>query len=157
MEEMSFSLRDFAAAFADAPRPAREEIALHRCGECERVRSDFSGYAVADVPDEVMIYHSDSIPLLSPAAYRYYLPRYVRLTCERPDTNATDFLLFNLCPDDPGSEFWSGRCDAFTRRECEAIVSYLRHRQTWPDADADSEWLEPAIEFWRGLADARLT
>lgn len=150
---MPFTPDAFCEAFADAPRPTRDEIALHQCEECEKVRADFSAYAVADVPDEVVEYHADSIPFLSPLAFRYYLPRYVRLTCENPDTNATDFVLFNLCPDDPSSDFWSGRCDAFTRGECNAIVSYLRHRQTWPDADVNSQWIEPALEFWSRIAD----
>jgi len=119
------------------------------------VRTDLARYAVDDVPDEVVEYHADSLPLLSPAAFRYYLPRFVRLTCDNRDTNATDFVLFNLCPDDRASEFWSGRCDAFTRRECEAVVAYLLHRRSWPGADIDAQWIEPAIAFWRELASGR--
>ncbi len=152
---MEFSPQAFAEAFAEAPRPSRDQITTHQCCECERLRADLAGYTVDELPDRVVEYHADSIPLLSPAAFRYFLPRYVRLTCEKPDTSATDFVLFNLCPDDRSSEFWSGRCDTFTRLECEAIVCYLSHRQSWPDADVDAQWIQPALEFWRELAASR--
>lgn len=116
---------------------------------------DLAGYSAAGVPDEIAEYHADSMALLTPAAFRYYLPRYVRLTCEHPETVAADFVLFSLCPDGPDRSFLLGRCDAFTRRECEAVVSYLEHRRTWPEADVDAEWMEPALEFWRQLTRAR--
>jgi hypothetical protein len=152
---MVFSPESFAEAFSGAPRPAPDMIVSHQCCECERLRDDFAKYTAADMPDEVIDYHSDSITLLTPMAFRYYLPRYVRLTCENAETNAIDFLLFNLCPDNPDSAFWSGRCDGFTRTECEAVISYLEYRRTWPDAEFDLELIEPGVAFWKGLARAR--
>jgi len=60
-------------AFHAAPRPAKHEITSHRCGECDRIRDDFSLHNARDVPDDMMLYHSDSMPLLTPKAFRYYL------------------------------------------------------------------------------------
>jgi hypothetical protein len=152
---MIFSVDSFAAAFAQAPRPPREAIAPHDCEECEGVRRDFAKYSVAEMPDDVVEHHADSIPLLGPAAFRHYLPRYVRLTCEKPSTNVRDFLLFGLSPDDPSSAFWSGRFDAYTRGECEAVVSYLEHRRTWPEGGLEEEWIAPALAYWRRLLSER--
>ncbi|MFK7816641.1 MAG: DUF6714 family protein, partial [Gammaproteobacteria bacterium] len=102
-----------------------------------------------DVPDSIMEYHQDSITLLTPMSFRYYLPRYVKYTCDYPDGNATDNLLFNLSPDDPTSEFWNGRCDEFSSSECGAIIGYLEHRRTWPDAEFDIEHILTGINFWK--------
>ena len=145
---MSFSVPEFYEAFSSAPRPGSEEITMHRCCECDKVRDDFSEYLVTDVPDSIMEYHQDSIPLLTKMAFRYYLPRYVKYTCDYPNCNATDDLLFNLSPDDPKSEFWDGRCDKFSSSESGAIISYLEHRKTWPDAEFDIEHIQAGISFW---------
>ena len=93
---MAFDIEPLFAAFSSAPRPAAEEITSHRCCECDRVRDDFARYSVREVPDDVLSYHGDSIPLLTPKAFRYFMPRYIQFTFEHPDTNATDNLLFNL-------------------------------------------------------------
>ena len=145
---MTFSIPSFIEAFQHAPRPTPEEITPHRCCECDRVRDDFAPYSVDDVPDEVVEYHYDSIPLMSPKAFRYYLPRYVRFTCEHPASNVTDTLLFNLSPDNPTSEFWSGRTDLFTLEERRAIIDYLSYRRTWPGGDVDEKWIRPGLDYW---------
>ena len=147
---MNFSTSDFYKAFQDAPRPSIDENAPHRCWECDKVRDDFSKYNVGKVPDDVLHYHGDSISLLSPKAFRYFMPRYVEFTINNPDANAVDNLLFNLSPDDPTSEFRKGRCDAFTK-EREAIIEYLQYRRTLPDGEYDEEWIGPGIDYWNGL------
>jgi hypothetical protein len=155
---MEFSPAAFRRAFSEAPRPSREEFGFHRhdeCEECAEVVADLSRYAADEIPNDVIDYYATDLSLLSAAAWRYLLPRFVRWTAEDPDSNASEFVLYNLCPDDPDSEYWSGRCDAYTRIECEAIVSYLQHRRSWPDAEFDEEWIGPAIEFWTALARTR--
>jgi len=145
---MSFSVQSFIDAFGGAPRPDIGEITGHRCCECNRVRDDFSQFSVADVPESVIEFHQDSIPLLTPKAFRYYLPRYVQVSCENLESDVSDMLLFSLSPDDPESEFWSQRCDEFTETEKQAIVEYLTYRKSWSDASVDSQWIEPGIEYW---------
>ena len=148
---MQFSLTSFFGAFKSAPRPELDQIALHRCCECDRVRDDFSKYDAKEVPDDLLHYHGDSIPLLSPIAFRYFLPRYVEFTYNNPDANATDNLLYNLSPDDKNSEFWKGRCDSFTKQEKQVIIQYLQYRRTLPDAEFDEEYIGPGIEYWKSL------
>ena len=148
---MSFSVQSFIEAFKEAPRPAREEITNHRCCECDRIRDDFAQYSVTDVPESVIEYHQDSIPLLSPKAFRYFLPRYVQVSCENRESDVTDMLLFNLSPDDPDSEFWSCRCDDFTESEKQAIINYLTYRKSWPDAVVDNRWIEPGMVYWANM------
>jgi hypothetical protein len=146
--KMEFSISSFFQAFKQAPRPTVHELTPHRCEECDKVRDDFAPYSVEEVPDEVLNYHGDSIPLLSPKAFRYYLPAYVKFTCENQDSIAADGLLFNLSPNDPSSEFWAGRTDDFTPEEKEAIIDYLKYRRTWLGGNVDDEWILPALRYW---------
>jgi hypothetical protein len=95
-----------------------------------------------------MGYHQDSITLLTPKAFRYYLPRYVKYTYDYPDGNATDNLLFNLAPNDLNNEFWHGRFDEYSSSESGAIVSYLEYRRTWPDAEFDIENILIGLNYW---------
>ena len=148
---MSFSVQEFFEAFAEAPRPEAEEITSHRCCECDRILDDFAQYLVADVPQGVIEYHQDSLPLLSPKAFRYFLPRYVQVTCEDTNSDVTDMLLFNLSPDDPDSEFWSKRCTQFSEVEKSAIIEYLRHRRSFYDAEIDEKWIGPGLEYWANI------
>ena len=145
---MSFSVLNFYKAFDSAPRPDANEITSHRCCECDDIRDDFSEYLVKDVPDTIMGYHQDSITLLTPKAFRYYLPRYVKYTYDYPDGNATDNLLFNLAPNDLNNEFWHGRFDEYSSSESGAIVSYLEYRRTWPDAEFDIENILIGLNYW---------
>lgn len=146
---MGFSVSEFYKAFTDALRPSKREITIHRCYECDKVRDDFAQYSVDEVPDNLMNWHQDSIPLLTPKAFRYYLPRYVKYTCDYIDSNAVDNLLFNLSPDDPNNEFWSGRCDEFSHSERKAIVDYLEYRKSWQDAEFDMENIITGLNFWK--------
>lgn len=145
---MEFSISSFFQAFSLAPRPTAAEITPHRCWECDQVRDDFAPYSVGEIPDSVLDYHGDSIPLLSPKAFRYYLPAYVKFTCEHPDANAADGLLFTLSSDNPSSDFWTGRYDAFSSEEKKAIIKYLKFRRTWPEGPIDEEWIQPGLKFW---------
>ena len=145
---MQFEIDTVYVAFDAAPRPAADEITSHRCCECDRVRDDLARFRARDVPDDVLSYHGDSIPLLTPKAFRYFLPRYIQFTCDHPGENATEILLFNLSPEVPSSEFWSGRCDDFSDPERESILRYLAYRKTWRDAYLDAGEIERAIRFW---------
>jgi len=145
---VKLSTSKFFDAFKGAPRPELDQITPHRCWECDRVRDDFSEYEVKNVPDYILHDHGDSIPFLSPIAFRYFLPRYMEFTVENPDANAAEYLLYNLSPNHRNSEFWRGRCDAFVSKEKEVIIQYLEYRRTLPDVEFDEEYINSGIDFW---------
>lgn len=150
---MEFSISSFFEAFSEAIRPSINELTPHRCLECNKVRGDFVRYSVNDIPDDVMKYHGDSIPFLSPVAFRYYLPAYIKYSCNNHSSNAAECVLYALCPYDIKDEFWNGRCDVFTKKEIMAIIKYLEFRRTLPEAEFEEDWISIGINFWGSLLD----
>jgi hypothetical protein len=142
------------AAFSAAPRPDADEITPHRCWECDEVRDRLNRYQVREVPIDDMEWIGDCLPLLSPKALRYYLPRYLEYSITHQSSNARDFVLFHLSAEDPSQEYWSERYAAFSAPEQEAILHYLRYRATSPDAEFDQEALQRALEYWQRAQQA---
>src|SRR5262245_23342362 len=85
-------------AFSQAPRPAEEEIAPHRCGECDEVAARLAPHESRRVPDEDMFWLGDSMPLLGHKAFRYYLPRFVEFCLKQPNSSADAVIDYNLGP-----------------------------------------------------------
>jgi hypothetical protein len=85
-----------AAAFqTDAPPPKR--VVVHRCDECERVSFDFAGRKWTELSPDVLEYHHDSIPLLSPEAFAYHLPACLMFAARDPD-RIGEMVLYSLGP-----------------------------------------------------------
>jgi hypothetical protein len=73
-------IRRLYIAFAEAPRPSEMQITPHRCGECDEVTARLARHESTEVPVEDMHWLGDSLPLLSPKAFRYYLPRFIAVS-----------------------------------------------------------------------------
>ena len=146
---MSFDVATVFDAFKAAPRPLRSEITQHRCDECDRVCDDLSRFEVRDLPDQVVEYHHDSLPLLKAVALRYYLPRFIEYSCTHKDGSVGEYLLYHLqLVGDSSDEYWAERIAEFTASERGAVVLYLEHRRTWEYED-EAE-LQRAIAAWTG-------
>ena len=85
-------------AFTDAPRPAKSEIAPHICDECEEVARRLGEHAVREVPNDDMHWLGDSMPLLGPKAFRYYLPRFIEFCIKTPESSLDALINYNLAP-----------------------------------------------------------
>jgi hypothetical protein len=122
------------------------------CSECDSVAARLSPHEVRDVPAEEMRWLADSLPLLSPRALRYFLPRYLEFTLTNPESIARDNVLYHLSAEDPSEDYWVERYRVFTQPERFAIAEYLRYRQTWPDATWEAEHMSRAIGHWDAAA-----
>lgn len=111
-------------AFADLRRPAGGEIVGHDCDECSRIRSDLAPYAWSQVPGEVLEYHCDSFPLLTPQAFRYYLPGFVIYALNNPDSAVARWVIENLRDLGQPNDFWVSRAE-FTEPQKTAIRKVL--------------------------------
>lgn len=80
----------------DARPPGR--VVVHRCEECERVSTDFAGKHWTDLSPQVLRFHYDAIPLLSPEAFAYYLPAYLLFAARDPSSGVAEMLLYALGP-----------------------------------------------------------
>lgn len=107
--------------------------------------------SAVSVPD--MEWLGDSLPLLSPKALRYFLPRYLEFSITHRGSNACEFVLYHLAAEHPEQDYWTERYRVFSRSERNAIVEYLRYRATWADAEFEEDWVKRAISFWSAQQD----
>lgn len=154
-------------AFASTPYPGDEALVADQSGydpECNEICSAFKGKNWKDISVEMVNEHKEALPLLTPGAFRYYLPAYM-IGCVNSyyDVDvALDSVLFNLTPPQPRSglewnSFWT-RAQQFNEQESDAIKSFLELMHQYQRADWASEGMEPpadrvgpAIDFWREL------
>ena len=142
------------AAFAEAPRPGRDEITSHRCSECDGIRDQFAKYSVRDVPKELIGFENAALPLMTPKALRYFMPRFVDFSI-RPDFDDSvviDFLLYHLGPEKMREPYWVARFGEFSDRERRAVADYIASRKTWPGGGYDGgyhdQFFDRAEQIW---------
>ena len=165
MNERADSTKErLMAAFAETPYPGNENLVIGGDPECRRVASAFEGKNWKEVTAEMLRTYGDALPLLTPAAFRYYLPAYMTGCVDAYyDVDvALDGVIFNLTPPPRRSgwrwdHFWT-RVQQFDDKERAAIVSFLRLMQQYDDADWASEGKKPPMDrvagglaFWTEL------
>lgn len=148
--------RQIAEAFSGAPYPGDDCIAPHECGECEEIRQSFRGQTPVTLRDEVILTHFDSLPLLTPEAFRYFIPAYIRYSVEHPDSTVAEFVLYRLAPK-PFAEFDDERFRLFAPKERDTVIAFLEFLKSQP-MKGDEEWqqrqrdeIDSGIETWRLL------
>ncbi|HVZ72375.1 MAG TPA: DUF6714 family protein [Polyangia bacterium] len=134
-----------AAAFqTGAPPPKR--VVVHRCDECERVSFDFAGRKWSELSTDVLEYHHDSIPLLSPEAFAYYLPAYLIFAAKEPD-RIGEMVLYGIGPS-------SGERTAERRAACQysdeqrRLIVEVAEMIAGDDNEHFGRFLRRAREYW---------
>ena len=74
----------------------------------------------------------DSLPMLTPSAFKYYLPAYLNRSLERfePDYLVCQFTIYAVAPDDDAeearfSDWWRERLTLFEPRQFEVLVQFV--------------------------------
>ena len=130
-------LGDIILAFPDAPAPS-DRITPHDCAECDDIARDLTDKTPRDIPGQVLQRRYDSLPLLSPAAWRYLLPAYLDYAASNPESELATMLIINLdCESSWGGEEAGTvpRCFLLSTTERAAVASCL--------AGFRSKWDEP--------------
>ena len=111
------------STFSGAAFPKGQPVAEHECGECDEIRAAFARQAPFELPTDVIEYHHDSLPMLSPTAFHHFLPAYLVRALDAPDSTVALFTWLSLSPDalDP---FYQSRYDLFSQAE-KAVVSHV--------------------------------
>jgi hypothetical protein len=136
-------------AFVSAPKPSLEEIAPHRCSECDELASDLVAFGPFNMPEAVFRRHIWHLPLLSAEAKRYYLPAWLIRSLEIdgpwwPDECST--VVRGLGDD----HRWKPN-PPYTREQREAILLWLEHvAQVGDDIDLEN------VEKARALVESEL-
>jgi hypothetical protein len=135
------------SAFSNAEKPAIDEMTPHRCIECDEVRDQIHTFDKREVPDHLLHYHGDALPLLSPKALRYYFPRYIEFGLLNQDENAFDNCLYHLAPKET-DDYWRERVSIFSSEEKKSLRTYLLMRRDMEDAEFDEEYIVKGLETW---------
>ena len=151
--DVSAYIKRLYAAFAEAPRPGEGEITSHRCGECDEVASRLAPHEHDEVPDEDMYWLGDSLPLLSPKAFRYYLPSFVAFSFARPDSSLDALINYNLAPSAMLDEGERDRFAYFSAEEREVIAEFVEYRSNLEGAEFDGQYLDQAMQYWGATPD----
>jgi hypothetical protein len=140
-------------AFGEAPRPNEKEITPHRCGECDEVAARLAPHGHDQVPAEDMYWLGDSLPLLSPKAFRYYLPGFVAFCMTHRESSLDALINYNLAPSRTLDEGERDRFGYFSPAEREVIAEFVDYRSSMDGAEFDRQHLEQAIQYWRATPD----
>jgi hypothetical protein len=144
------------AAFAEAPRPSKDEITPHRCPECDDVAARLAPHNHADVPDADLYFLGDSLPLLSPKAFRYYLPSYVAFCMTHRDSSLDGLINYSLAPSSALDEGDRNRFVYFSPEERSVIAEFVEHRAGLEEAELDRADLDRATQYWGATPNNKL-
>ena len=137
------------AAFAAAPRPKEDEITPHRCPECDEVAARLAPHESREVPDEDMYWLGDSLTLLGPKSFSYYLPRFIAFCLLHRDSSLDALINYNLAPSGPLDEGERDRFSTFSPSEGRAVLEFVNYRLHLDDVGSDTQYLEQAAKHWR--------
>ncbi|MFO0575607.1 MAG: PASTA domain-containing protein [Polyangia bacterium] len=155
-EEVNAIKKAIVEAFADAAAPGEEDIAPHGCGECQRVRDDLKGHHWQALPDDILEYHHDSLPLLGPRAFCFFLPAYLLAALKESDPWGFDsIVIFNLTPpetlDREEISWFLERVQGFSSAQIASIFSFLHYLQEGDD-EVCADRARYALERYWGAA-----
>ena len=149
------------------PYPGDEQLVPNHGGrdpESQDVANTLRGRRWDEVPLEVLRARAESLPLLTPAAFRYYLPTFMLGVVNHYNEVdvAGDSVLFNLTPPNTRTgwrwDFFRTRAEQFTTHERTAIARFLqfmdeRYRSDWANSGIEppEDRVGPALRYWGSL------
>jgi len=140
------------AAFVAAPRPGGFEVASHECPECDHLRRTLGRHQADEVPENVIDYFRDSLPLLAPDGLRYYLPAYLVRALRDPNYEGVDYLIYHLAPSKKDlrerDEYWASRLAVFTPGERAAVLAFVSWLAETETGKAYAPEIERALRVW---------
>jgi hypothetical protein len=95
-----------------------------------------------------MYWVGDSLPLLSPKAFRYYLPRFIAFCLEHSDSSADAVINYNLAPSGSLDDGERDRFVYFSPAERRVVAEFVEHRSQMEGAEFDRVYLDQARAYW---------
>jgi Family of unknown function (DUF6714) len=125
------ALAQIETAFADAPRPANEELLHERCMDDSDIVGLYPIEHWRDMPDERVESEYAALAFLSPDGFRHVIPAYMAFALRRLDSGAAavDSTIWSLAPvfyEDPGlKDFTASKLSALTDDQRAAVMAFL--------------------------------
>ena len=143
-------------AFADVPQPEPALLVNNHCCECRDVSTALGGRPWQEISLEDLR-RAQEMSLLSPAAWRYYLPAMLTWAIREPLVMdvMVDNLVYQLEPPRDGHgvpEWFAERSVGFTRDQRAAIVTFLEWYRRVTEADWAGTDVPPPAHVYHALA-----
>jgi hypothetical protein len=144
--ERETALERIERAFADVPRPRNDELLHPQCFDDGDIQALYGIERWQDVPDDVIEREYAALSFLSAAAFRYFLPAYLRWVLRHDDEGQAVIgsTLAALDPGRFGSEleaFQRSKYVTLTPAEREAIAGFVDVMRDHAEiGDAAAEW-----------------
>jgi hypothetical protein len=142
-----------ASAFAEATRPSGHDLAPHECDECEQIRGVLGSYHFNSLPNDVLDWFADSLPLLGPKGLNYYLPAYMFRALSNPDWGRVDLLIYHLGPTKTDiskqPKYWADRVEIFSQDQRRAILAFISWLATTAVGQEYPDEISRALSLWR--------
>jgi hypothetical protein len=151
-----------AAAFPSEPVPPQEQLLNGHCCECVEVSNAFGYKPWRSISLDDLRAGGESA-LLTPAAWRYYLPAVISWCVRAPESVDViqDNLVYQLEPPEASKqnalhEWFAERVWGFTDVQRQAILGYLNWYRERQEAEYAALEMEPprhvyrALEYWTG-------
>ncbi len=147
-------MQEVARVFAEVPRPSDDKIVGHHCEDCDEIEQSLRGTHWSEWGGardyDALVFPSPVFPLLTPEAFHYYMPAFLKLLLEKfetPDAEASkhygyflDCYFYTICPDRK-REFWRPYCSRmapFSLEQLEVIAACLAFlRPRLPESESD--------------------
>ena len=148
-------------AFAGAECPPEDQIALHECEECAELRAAFAGIRWDAMEDALVEAHENSLPLLSPEAFAYFLPAFMLYAVDHLTwrDSPSEYTVYAVGPDRPQNEdradWYRERFKALTREQAEVVDEFLALVERDPDLGAHLGDVGARREQFRELWESR--
>ena len=147
------ALAEIDAAFASAPRPTNRELLHPQCADDNDIVALYAYPHWHDVPDDLVEREYAALSFLSAAAFRHFLPAYLRWVLRRPESGAAvvSSTVWSLDPtmyEAPLDAFAASKFDELDEAQTRAIVKFLEAMP--PDEDVDR-----ALAYWNARIGAR--
>jgi hypothetical protein len=150
------------AAFANASYPGDDHVVPNpdHCPECQDVATALRGKHWRDLPPPLILEQKDALPLLSPEAFRFFLPAYMLAWMDTETAMGGDSVIMNLKPaNKAGSkQVWFEAGDGrLTEAQVQAVRSFLEFVDAKEQRYWDREGLERpenkilrrALSYWQ--------
>jgi hypothetical protein len=116
-------------AFAETPYPGDDAIVSHHCGECDALADCLAGRDWRELGPELLRRDASEIYLLTPAAFRYFVPAYALAAIAEPCSGCMvpDVLVGCFAPGIVvAKERIAERIGALSAEELEAMLAVIR-------------------------------
>jgi hypothetical protein len=128
-EEVESLKAKVSAAFDGVPRPPAGGVVRCDCWECAGVAKSFAGRGWREVGAEVLEENYHTLPLLSPAAFRHFLPAYLLYSLEHFELSGVcEYTLYALTPGKETGEsaaFYAERFAPLSPEQMEVVYGFL--------------------------------